>query len=685
MPGLSSLMIANSGLRAAQAGLYVTGHNIANTETVGYTRQQAIQHDFFSNTIGVSKSGTMQVGLGTDISAIRQFRNTFLDITYRREASKAFFYDAKYGAGTEVETIIGETEGQYRMDLVLSNLWDALNELAADQSGIGARGTFVETAITFVDKVNNVSERITEYQENMNEQIRACVLDANRHIQTVYELNSLIAAAEASGANANDYRDARHLALDELSKILSITVKERANGMVDVYSEGNELIQGEVVNKLGLRYTAPNCNFVEPVIARTTEILPYDPLDRNAKSLFNYEVTVSPGNGNDYGLLKGLIIARGLLPANYSSANPVEPEVPAMIDPTPTYPKFTIADTTGLDPDYIKDYKAYLKKYKSYETALISYNRGGYLNHSAPIAPAPPDPNDTTLYPGNPSSIITDYDNFMAANDYAAYQSDYTAYRAAYDDPAYQQEIADYYFELAEYKRDVFNVTQCFIPKVQIDFDTLVHSIVTLINDTCSPYIDDGTGNMIKNPNAPFGSDGVSQYLEIFTRKTSDYAQRFDADGNLIPEDSSDYYSLYSMGNIQINPLLRIVQNYDMIPFSSSGDQSDNTLINDLIEKWKSGFISKSGEDPLSVNDFYRTFTTNMGVEVNEAKNYVETQSALVEQATMKRMQMSSVSLDEEMKNMMQYQHAYNAAGRILNVIDSMIDKLINGTGRVGI
>lgn len=70
---------------------------------------------------------------------------------------------------------------------------------------------------------------------------------------------------------------------------------------------------------------------------------------------------------------------------------------------------------------------------------------------------------------------------------------------------------------------------------------------------------------------------------------------------------------------------------------------------------------------------------------MNEAKAFSEEQTILATQVDNKRKQVSGVSMDEEMKNMMIYQHAYNASSRILNVIDSMIDKLVNGTGRVGL
>jgi flagellar hook-associated protein 1 FlgK len=570
MAGMSSLGIAVSGMSAAQAGLYVIGHNIANSDTAGYVRQQVIQSDFYSNTIGESGTATMQLGLGTDIAAIRQIRDKYLDISYRTEISKTLYYSTKYEVGAEVESIIGELEGEYKFQDVLNDIWSALNELSIDPTGVDTRGNFITTISTFVNKVNNVSDRLFEYQENLNDQVKGSVSDINKIVTRIKELNELIAGAEASGDNANDYRDERNLALDELSGIIDITYKELPNGSVNIQCEGNELLANGFQNHIGLRYTAPNCSFVEPVFTTSKKILPYDPVNKDAQPVFTFTQAIDSVYGNDNGKLKSLIIARGFSQANYT-----------------------------MSPENI----------------------------------------DTSTPDG---------------------------------------------------KKTYFSVTNCFIPKVQVEIDTLVHSVVTMINNALSPY-DPVTGKQ-DAANAPYGLDGT-QFTEIFVRDNPKYAARFDAAGNIIPENPNEPYSLYTIGNIIVNPDLLNVKNYDQIPLSFSGDVGDQNALTDLLEKWKTGWTDEHGnkftavdsDEPLSVDDFYRQVIGNIATEVSEAKEFSEEQIKLATQVDNKRKQISGVSMDEEMKNMLVYQHAYNASSRILNVIDSMIDKLVNGTGRVGL
>lgn len=196
------------------------------------------------------------------------------------------------------------------------------------------------------------------------------------------------------------------------------------------------------------------------------------------------------------------------------------------------------------------------------------------------------------------------------------------------------------------------------IPKIQKKFDTLVNSVVTLLNDAVSPL----TGEK------PADLNGDRTGLEIFVR-TSGY------DRATKPEDEDDYYSLYTTNNIEVNPLLLEASGYNLLCISPSGDPGDTSLLNDLSTKWKEG-IEKL--DNLSVDTFYTQFVTDFGVEIEEAKNYSSVQGDTVTITDNQRLEISGVSLDEELTTMLKYQYAYQSAAKMLNVIDSMIDKIVN-------
>ena len=84
----TSLQNGVTGLNAASAGLNTTSHNLANTKTQGYTRQQTIQKDLYYQTFKVTNNGTMKIGYGTYVADVRQIRDMFLDKEYFRSVDR---------------------------------------------------------------------------------------------------------------------------------------------------------------------------------------------------------------------------------------------------------------------------------------------------------------------------------------------------------------------------------------------------------------------------------------------------------------------------------------------------------------------------------------------------------------------------------------------------------------------
>jgi len=556
--GMSSLSIAVSGLNAAQTGLYVTGHNIANSGTEGYSRQRPVQADFFYRRAGENDVGILQKGMGTDIKGIVQIRDRFLDAAFRAENSRLGYYTAKSATGVEIEAIIGETQSQYNFQSVIIDMWNALHELSEHPEGLETRGNFIATAVALVTKASDVYNSLFEYQKNLDEQIRTQVKEANSLISQIDKLNRKISQAVMSGDHANDYRDQRSVCMDKLSKIIPAEYKEKSDSTVNITCEGKELLVNGAQNIIGLKYLAKEYSFVEPVFSAEKGILPALTPPDEYEPFFVFNEPINADYGNDYGSLKGLMISRGTRPATYIG----------------------VSD--------------------------LSYNM---------------------------------------------------------TDPA----------DKLRYINDVYSQENCFIPQVMRDMDILVHSIVTLINNSLAPATAYGPPGGVKDSDAPFDLSGAQSYEELFSRKIY---PRWNID-NLIPETPEDYYSLYTAGNIEVNPQILQPGGTNLLALSVSGDREDNRLLLDLISRWRSRIVDMSGEQ-VSINDGYQQFITSIGAETAKNLNFKNEQSLLTAQTDEKRSYIMSVSLDEELKNMMIYQHAYGAAARILNIIDSMLERLIN-------
>ncbi len=746
MGGLSSLSIAGSGLWAAQAGLSVTGHNIANVDTLGYSRQSTIQSDW-----SYLRTSAGQVGYGTNVQTVRQIRNEFLDVQYRKEVTKATYYSVKVNAGQQIESLLGELQSEYTTQSVIADMWDSLNELSSDPSTLESRGNFVSTAITLVDKMKVIYDGLVDYQQNLNTDIKTMVNDLNNYVAQIDKYNNLIKNAETSGANANDYRDARNNAMDALSEIANVTYKTKVDGTIEIGLDGNFLLSSGMINKVGLRYTAPNCSYVEPVFTNKPGILKYSD---SAEPLYKLTSSINSANGDDGGALKGALMARGLVPVDYTTLGSlVSPEQFFQAGaPSPSdYP-------LGLnDPAFITDSQAFLATASTLpgpNAFLDGLMSGlGFL----PAAPVAPDPTDTALYPLGTSDtkFIEDYTAYLkeieSFNNTRKYDapvlpdaSDISKYPLGSADPSYIADVAQYFadidtyntemqsltapvdpgalataeekaeynLKLIQYKEDLnkynnyvdkyteyvadpvaydfhhdrmlLNSTECTVPVLMQNIDQLFHDIVTLINDSVAPLDHN-------SETAPTGLDEDStQFMEIFLRDNSAYTGRYDASGEYLVEDPTVKGSLYSISNTIINPALLDASGYNKIAFSSAENPSDNTIVNGILDKWASDLCTlpePPGTDyeALSIDNAYN-FLVTLNAEQTQADNsFLEAQIILVTAVDNNRLAVMGVSLDEEMTNLTIYQNAYEASSRIFAAIDEMLDTLINNTGRVGL
>jgi flagellar hook-associated protein 1 FlgK len=164
---------------------------------------------------------------------------------------------------------------------------------------------------------------------------------------------------EAAGIeSANDYRDQRDAALDELGGLISITYKENATGQVDVYAERRTLVSMDRVYKLDTAQVSDSCEYLKPI------------WKDDGDDVFDSRIVPNSENETDVGSLKGLVMSRGDWIPNYTDI-PVAPESPVK----PVKSDYATDDeyTAALD-QYNKDYEQYQKDYKTYTEEKEYYN-----------------------------------------------------------------------------------------------------------------------------------------------------------------------------------------------------------------------------------------------------------------------------------------------------------------------
>ncbi len=318
-----SLYVGASGLQTGQNALNTVAHNLSNADTVGYTRQQTLLNDRQYNTLSVNPKAVanQQIGLGVTYADVRQVRDYFLDQTYRRESGRSAFYEVSYNTLSEIETLLGELEGE-SFSNSLNNLWEAVQELAKQPASSVTQGLLIQRSSQFVEQASNVYDALCNYQDNLNVQIKGEVDKINNYADRLFALNNDIIRIEAGGIErANDLRDERNKLLDELGKLGNIDYTEDQEGGVSVKFEGHVLVNRAMTFKIGMD-TDPETGFYTPFWL--TDAKKVQQQDGTFKYLIDnckvYDMSrvISTEANTDIGSLKGMMLARGTHRADYT-------------------------------------------------------------------------------------------------------------------------------------------------------------------------------------------------------------------------------------------------------------------------------------------------------------------------------------------------------------------------------
>ncbi|MBQ7775446.1 MAG: flagellar hook-associated protein FlgK, partial [Lachnospiraceae bacterium] len=323
MPLMGSLYIGSSGLQTSQNALNTTAHNLSNVDTVGYTRQQVQQSNKSYVTLSVNPQSVanQQTGLGVTYSRVKQVRDIFLDMTYRRESGRCNFYQTTSEVMEEVESLLGELNGE-AFQTNMTDLWTSVQELVKDPTSSVTQGLLVQRAEEFVERAVNIYEGMTFYQDNLNLQIKQQVEQINEYGNQILKLNEQIRSIEAGGIeHANDFRDTRNDILDELASMVDIKVTEGAFGDVSVQIEGVDFVKGETCYEIMLDQNETT-GFYTPFWPQNSTYTIRDNGQRkyniDGAEVFDLKREISSDRDTDIGGLKAMLLARGDHHADYT-------------------------------------------------------------------------------------------------------------------------------------------------------------------------------------------------------------------------------------------------------------------------------------------------------------------------------------------------------------------------------
>ena len=236
--------IGLSGLRAAQTNLSVTGQNITNVNTPGYSRQTAIQT---ANPPGYSGAGYM--GTGTKVVDVQRIYNQFLTNQVRTTTSAAAANHAYNIQIEELNSTLSSTASGITTGL--KSYFAALQTSIEDPASLPGRQLFLSEAQGLAGRFNSVHQQLATQNQFLNQQMTTVAEQVSRLAVSVAGYNDAISKAAANGAAPNDLLDARDEAIRQLSEYVSVTVVDQGDNSINLFiGSGQPLVVGKEASVL---------------------------------------------------------------------------------------------------------------------------------------------------------------------------------------------------------------------------------------------------------------------------------------------------------------------------------------------------------------------------------------------------------------------------------------------------
>lgn len=290
MSGLfQGLEIGKRALLTHQLTMNTIGHNVANVNTPGYTRQRTM-------ITAAQPIGTANyvIGNGVTMTSINHVRDLFLTNQYRRENKSLGEWQYREKALTQIETFFAEPFDESLGD-VLNKFWTSWMDLSNNPESSAARSAVSAQANMLTNSFHSLDRQLMETQLTADMDVAARVREINQMAGEIANLNRLVVSEELGGLSANDLRDQRDYLIDNLSKLVDVNTREKANGSVVVYISGLAIVENADTFQLDTRVNSSG------------DQTRYDIVWKNTKS------TVKITGGE----LKGLLDTRDVLVPRY--------------------------------------------------------------------------------------------------------------------------------------------------------------------------------------------------------------------------------------------------------------------------------------------------------------------------------------------------------------------------------
>ena len=248
------LEIGRKGIQSHQQALAVTGHNIDNINSEGYSRQRIEIMPFDPIYLpGLNRAETPgQLGQGAVVERIERVRDELLDRRIVAQGSGEGYWTVRDRYIQEMEQMYLET-GANSVRSKMDKFWDAWQELSMHAADNEFRTAVLQRGKTLIDGIHNHFNSLKQLQTQVNDDIEMTVSRVNEITRQIAALNKDITRIKALGDNPNDLMDRRDQLVDKLSSIIDVTVTQKDPDEFMVHTSGHVLVQGQIARQFDMR------------------------------------------------------------------------------------------------------------------------------------------------------------------------------------------------------------------------------------------------------------------------------------------------------------------------------------------------------------------------------------------------------------------------------------------------
>jgi flagellar hook-associated protein 1 FlgK len=230
------MSIALQSLLTQQAAMEVVANNIANSNTTGYCREEAVLEE-----TSPIQEGNVQLGTGVTMASVQSVRDKILNLRIQQETSQDENLTSYVNAMDQVQSLFNETSST-GLQTALSNFFNSFSSLSADPTSSTLREAVISAGQNLAQAFNQSSQSLTTIRSGLDQSVEQDVDQINQLADQIANLNQQIQAASVSGESAGTLEDQRDQALLSLSKLVDTSVITNEDGSVNVTTTSGALL-----------------------------------------------------------------------------------------------------------------------------------------------------------------------------------------------------------------------------------------------------------------------------------------------------------------------------------------------------------------------------------------------------------------------------------------------------------